>query len=472
MEEEDFESSRDDQSQIKNSIERYEEMLRNKDAYFFDVDAFLNIVDFYIEKNDPVKALQVIEFAKQQHPASVEFLLREAQLLGMVERHSEALVILANAEKLSPTDPDIFMIRGSIYSQQQKFELAIESFNQAIPLASELDMLYLNIAYVYESWGDYDMAIKYLKLCLEDNSDNEIALYELAFCFEFTNRLSDSAEFYKHFIDRCPYSYPAWYNLGNVYNRIGEYEEALNAYDYCLIIKDDFSSAYFNKGNTLANLSRYSEAIECYKKTFEFEAPDALTYYNIGECYEQLEQMQKARDYYKKATKLDVNLAEAWLGIGITLQNEERWFESVHYFKKAIELNNKASEFWFALGESEYHLNNYVAAETAYKKVIDLEPENMDIWLEYSHLLMVDDRKDEAIELIQTGLIYHIDQPELLYRLACYHYTTGKLSEAYTILQNALEKNSQLCHTLFEYSPKMENDKYILDLVELYKNKE
>src|ERR1043165_2957217 len=184
MEEEEFESTRDDHSQIKNSIERYEEMLRNKDAYFFDVDAFLNIVDFYIEKNDPVKALQVIEFAKQQHPASVEFLLREAQLLSMVEKHNEALIILANAEKLSPTDPDIYMIRGSIYSQQQKFELAIENFNQAIPLASELDMLYLNIAYVYESWGDYDMAIRYLKLCLEDNAENEIALYEIAFCFE------------------------------------------------------------------------------------------------------------------------------------------------------------------------------------------------------------------------------------------------------------------------------------------------
>src|SRR5436190_11397131 len=104
MEEEEFDNARDEQSQIEYSIQRYEEMLRNKDAYFFDVDAFLNIVDFYIEKNDPVNSLQVIEFARQQHPASVEFLLREAQLLSMVERHNEALSILDHAEQLSPTD--------------------------------------------------------------------------------------------------------------------------------------------------------------------------------------------------------------------------------------------------------------------------------------------------------------------------------------------------------------------------------
>ena len=121
MEEEEFLNNDDQQKQIRYSIERYEEMIRNKDAYFFDVDAFVNIVDYYIEKNDPVKALQVIEYAQDQHPDSVEFLLREAQLLAMVERFDDALYILSKAEKITPLDPDLYMIRGSIYSQLQQF---------------------------------------------------------------------------------------------------------------------------------------------------------------------------------------------------------------------------------------------------------------------------------------------------------------------------------------------------------------
>jgi tetratricopeptide (TPR) repeat protein len=194
--EEEFLNPRDENNQVRHSIERYEQMIRNKDAYFFDVEAFLNIIDYYIERNDPVKALQVVEFAQSQHPDSVEFLLREAQLLAMVDRYNEALAILDKAEMITPTDADLFMIRGSIYSQQQKFELAIENFNKAIPLADELDLLYLNLAYVYESWGDYDKAINYLALCLEDNPENEVAMYELAFCFEFTERFQDSIDFF------------------------------------------------------------------------------------------------------------------------------------------------------------------------------------------------------------------------------------------------------------------------------------
>jgi len=221
----------------------------------------------------------------------------------------------------------------------------------------------------------------------------------------------------------------------------------------------------------LANLNRFQEAIECYKKTFEFEAPDALTYYNIGECYEQLEDMQRSREYYRKATKLDPNLSQAWLGIGVTLQNEERWFEALHYIKKALELDEDSAECWFALGDAEYHLDNYAAAEAAYQKVVQLEPENKDIWLEYSHLLMVDNRQAEAIELLENGLVYHPEDAELLYRMVCYHYSTGRIQEAYQLLEAALDKNVDLCHTLFEYAPSLEKDRNIVELIDLYKKR-
>ena len=64
----------------KFSVERYEEMIRNQDQYFFDAQAFENIIDYYIEKNDPIKALQVVEYALSQHPFVSVFLVKQAQL--------------------------------------------------------------------------------------------------------------------------------------------------------------------------------------------------------------------------------------------------------------------------------------------------------------------------------------------------------------------------------------------------------
>ena len=50
----------------KFSVERYEEMIRNQDQYFFDAQAFENIIDYYIEKNDPIKALQNFDLQNQE----------------------------------------------------------------------------------------------------------------------------------------------------------------------------------------------------------------------------------------------------------------------------------------------------------------------------------------------------------------------------------------------------------------------
>ena len=49
--EEEFEFGFNDDAQ--HSVERYEEMIRNQDQYFFDAQAFEYIIDNYIEKNDP-----------------------------------------------------------------------------------------------------------------------------------------------------------------------------------------------------------------------------------------------------------------------------------------------------------------------------------------------------------------------------------------------------------------------------------
>jgi tetratricopeptide (TPR) repeat protein len=465
---EEFEDFQDSE-EVNHSIQRYEEMLRKKDQYFFDFYEFVNIIDNYITKNDPVRALQVVKFAKEQHPYSVSFLLKEAQLLAVTGQPNKALLILDKAIQIDPSDPDTFMIRGSVFSQLEMYKEAIDNFNQAIPLAEELDELYLNIAYTYASWGDYDKAIDYFKLSLEENLENDIALYEIAYCFDITDRLDESIAFYTKFIDNDPYSYAAWYNLGIVYNKAELYEKALQAYDYAVLIKYDFASAYFNIGNTYSNLEQYDEAIKAYTQTFEYEQPDALTYYNIGECYEKLEKMDEARDFYKKATKLNPYLAEAWFGIGITLDFEDRLYEAVHYIRKALELDANNPEFWFALGDIECKSGNVVIAEQAYQKVIELAPDDPDIRLDYSALLMEQSRNDESIEILAEGIKYNPDNSELYYRLAFYQYIAGNKHEAYVVLADALMLNHEQHTLLFEYLPQLADDVTIMQMIDIYK---
>src|SRR5438067_385259 len=147
--EEDFEFGFTEDPQF--SVERYEEMIRNHDQYFFDAQAFENIIDYYIEKNDPAKALQVVEYARNQHPFAAVFLIKQAQLLVVTNRVSEAFASLDKAALLEASDADIYIIRGNLYENMERYGEALENYEKALGMAEETDDILLHIAYVYQN---------------------------------------------------------------------------------------------------------------------------------------------------------------------------------------------------------------------------------------------------------------------------------------------------------------------------------
>ena len=269
-------------------IKRFENLLANNTSGFFDADEFDILIDYYLTANQYQNAIKAVDFALAQYPYSIDFIIRKAQLISTNKETRKALELLARAEKLDPVYPEIFMTRGSIYSLSGLPEKAIENFKKAIEHAGESKELiedgYLYLAFEHETLEEFDDAIFCLKKTIELNPKNDAALYELSFCFEVTAKDTEAVEYFNTFLDKHSYSNCAWFNLGVVYNRLGLFEKAIEAYDYVIAIKEDFAPAYFNKANSLANIDQLKEAIACYEETFKFEKPEAITYCYIAEC--------------------------------------------------------------------------------------------------------------------------------------------------------------------------------------------
>ena len=62
-------------------VEKFENMLSNGSLLFFDVDEFENLIEYYSIRNNIDTAFTVINMAKNQHPTSAAFMLKEAELL-------------------------------------------------------------------------------------------------------------------------------------------------------------------------------------------------------------------------------------------------------------------------------------------------------------------------------------------------------------------------------------------------------
>ena len=156
-------------------VNRFEKMLRNDKHFFFDIDEFEEIIDYYLFKNDLKNAGVSIDYSLIQHPASTSLLLKKAQLFVYSNKNEKALKILKEMDHLGYSDYDLHLIKGNLYSQLEKYEKAIEEYSKAIHGSDDLDEIYSNIAFEYENLGKYDRAIEYLLMALDCNPENDSA---------------------------------------------------------------------------------------------------------------------------------------------------------------------------------------------------------------------------------------------------------------------------------------------------------
>ena len=177
--------------------------------------------------------------------------------------------------------------------------------------------VYPFIAFEYQCLGRFQDAIKYLDNFLNHEPEDDIAIFNIAYCFERLDAYNDAIDFFKKLIEKSPYCEITWYQLGLFYNKIKDYKQAIIALDYAILIDECFTAGYHEKARSLTQLGKTKEAINTYLLTFAFENATGYTYLKIGLCYKELSIYKQAIRYFTKACHEDPQLSEAWMEIGL-----------------------------------------------------------------------------------------------------------------------------------------------------------
>ncbi|KAF5427726.1 Tetratricopeptide (TPR) repeat, partial [Candidatus Methanophagaceae archaeon] len=131
----------------------------------------------------------------------------------------------------------------------------------------------------------------------------------------------------------------AYYNRGNAYGKLKQYEEAIEDYSKAIELDPNDAEAYNNRGTAYDELQHQEEAIGDYSKAIELDPNDAEAYNNRGNAYGELQHQEEAIGDYNKAIELNPNLAVAYLNRGVTqLQTNEDLDKAIEDFKHARDL--------------------------------------------------------------------------------------------------------------------------------------
>lgn len=340
---EDFDQFSEDE--MKELKAKFIEMKDFGKAAYFDSDEFEALIDYFFESEEIENIEYTIQLALEQHPGNHDFLLKKAQYLAINGQDEQGLDILNQLSGLA-TDPDYFMIKGTLLSNLQKYREAIEEYTNALNQGQDLEEVYANIAFEYENLEQFDKAIEFLNKVIEINPDNESALNEIGLCFEMSNESVKGIQYFNDFLDKNPYSRGAWFNLAISYNSVGKNKQAIDAYEFSLAIDENQPSAYFNIANIYASLENHPKAIDYYRRTLTKESPDAITYYYMGESYEKMDRFDDALNAFTNSYNINNSFHEAIIGMSrcyFSIGDEE---EAYLKLEEAIQLDEPFPLFW------------------------------------------------------------------------------------------------------------------------------
>lgn len=162
---------------------------------------------------------------------------------------------------------------------------------------------------------------------LQVTPENSLAFYARGIIFQKQGDFDQAIADYSKSISINPQSAVAYNNRGIVYDLLGKYNLAVIDYNQAIAINPKHAKAHNNRGYLYFQMGSYLHAINDYNISIKLYPEEPLTYLNRSRCYYQLKKFDKALEDAKTAQLLGVlNLDDYIMEISINSTNPNQDF--------------------------------------------------------------------------------------------------------------------------------------------------
>ena len=447
----------------------FEHSLRQDDPIYLDERKCFQLLDHYEGMGDLHRATQVADRAIELFRFSPDFYLRKARLLLQSREDEMALEILEQAAAFAPRDTELILMRSEVLAYLGEYESAhreLDGLEPARTREDNCDQLLVR-ALIYERQSDYPAMFRTVREVLRHEPGNEEAQEQLFEATRLGRLRQEGIEAFTWVIDESPFSYLAWFYLGCLSAEAGRSDVALEAYDYSLVIREDFQPAYQAYAALCFDLQRYQQALETYQEIVRRFEVDEEAFWQMGRCYQFLGLQAEAREQFRQAIKLDPHQPDGHFFLGESYAQEERWDQALRCFERAVALDDEEADFQIALAQAAFEKRLMDRAEKAFERAIELAPNEGQLWLAFAWFLVWTEREHEAVELLAEAE-EQAPGHELAYGFVTLLLGLRRRQEALSRLSEALVEYYDEHELLFDFMPDLREDGEVLSMINLY----
>ena len=167
-----------------------------------------------------------------------------------------------------------------------------------------------------------------------------------------------------------------WLDEGNRLYNIGQFQDALQAFENAIQIDPTFADAYEGKTSALCALGRYQEALNSVETALKLDPSYAASYNDKGDILYEFKSYTDALGYYEHALQLEPDNLEAYLGRATTLCSLGRYQEALAAYDRAIYLDPNVAVAYDGKAWALRQLKLYPESLAFSEKALQLEPDN------------------------------------------------------------------------------------------------
>lgn len=450
-------------------LTKFESMLKTNSVYFFDSVEFEEIIHYYIDSGKTALAKKAIKLGLKQHPNSILLRLLAAELMIFDGELERASILLKELQAIEPTNDEIYVQQASIFSKKDEHLKAVNALKIALTYTNDEADILAMIGMEYLFLDNFDEARLNFSKCLEVDFEDYSSLYNVIYCFDMENKQEAAVTFLNDYINKDPYSEVAWHQLGRQYFILEQYEAAVRAFDYAVLIDEFFVGAYLEKAKSLEKLNQYEEAIENYKETLKLDDATAFVFLRIGECYENLNKLSLAIQYYKKAVHEDPLLDKGWVVLANLVLKQKKFDKALFYVNKAIEIDETNTLYWRIYAEINLKLSCFEEAAEAFKQCINLQDYDLTIWVGLSDVHCFLGDFEDALTNLLVANSHFKDCAEIDYRLCALFFKFNNQKKGALYLKKALKNDFDYQVILNELFPEVYSMPKVAEIINEFK---
>jgi len=420
------------------SLSKFESMLKTNHVYFFDSVEFEEIIHHYLDTGKHALAKKAVKLGLEQHPSAVILKLLKVELFIFEDKLEKASQLLNEIAIIAPYNDEVFIQKATICSKNNEHTAAITLLEESLVYTNDPGDIWSLLGMEHLYLDDFTNAGINFAKCLTLDTEDYASLYNVVYCFDMENKHEEAIDFLTKFIDKNPYCEVAWHQLGRQFFVLKAYPKALQAFDFAVLIDEDFIGGYLEKAKTLECLKRYEEAIDNYLVTIELDDPTAFAYIRVGACFEELGTMDLAIQYYKKAVHEDPLLEKGWFLLTNAYCKEKAYQKALYYINKALEIDEFNTVYWRKYGELHIKLDLYEEAVKAFNTCLELEDDALEMYIALVDVLLFLGDYNDALKILVRAKNTYKEVAEIEYRMCGLFFLLHQEETSLLHLKNAV----------------------------------